>query len=104
MLHMTFIVIARNILDSLSRSEEHQYFIAQSGHPDTRKTRHYRNKIAFIKEQVDEGMILPTYVPTELKADRLTKPFGGAKTKRFFDAGANTFSETPCEDGGSEGV
>jgi hypothetical protein len=55
-----------------------------SEHPDTRKTRHYRNKIAFIKEQVDEGMILPTYVPTEsMKADRLTKLFGGAKTKTF---------------------
>jgi hypothetical protein len=33
-----------------------------SGDPDTRKTRHYRNKIAFIKEQVEEGVIVPTYM------------------------------------------
>jgi hypothetical protein len=76
-----------------------------SGHPDSRKTRHYRNKIAFIKEQVEEGLIIPTYVPTEsMKADRLTKPFGGAKMRRFFDDRIETFPETPCSDRGSEGV
>jgi hypothetical protein len=36
-----------------------------SGQPDTRKTRHYKNKIAFVKELVEEGVILPEYVPTE---------------------------------------
>ena len=53
--------------------------------PDTRKTRHYRNKIAFVKELVDDGVILPHYVPTEnVSADKLTKPFGGAKIAEFF--------------------
>jgi hypothetical protein len=56
-----------------------------TGQPDTRKTRHYRNKIAFVKELVDDGVILPHYVPTEnVSADKLTKPFGGAKISEFF--------------------
>jgi hypothetical protein len=34
---------------------------------------------------VEEGVIVPTYVPTEImRADKLTKPFGGAMTKKLF--------------------
>jgi hypothetical protein len=59
-----------------------------SGQADTRKTRHYQNKIAFIKEQVAGGVLQLQYVPTEeMLADRLTKPFGGAKMTEFFGVG-----------------
>jgi hypothetical protein len=59
-----------------------------SGQADTRKTRHYQNKIAFIKDQVAGGILRLQYVPTEeMLADRLTKPFGGAKMTEFFGVG-----------------
>jgi hypothetical protein len=57
-----------------------------TGHPDTRKTRHYKNKIAYVKELTDDGVILDQYVPTEnVLADKLTKPFCGAKMAEFLD-------------------
>jgi hypothetical protein len=44
---------------------------------------------------VEEGLILPVYVPTDsMKADKLTKPFGGAKTRRFFGRNVDTIPET----------
>jgi hypothetical protein len=59
-----------------------------SGQADSRKTRHYQNKIAFIREQIQEKVIQPVYVPTgEMLADRLTKPFGGAKMTELFGVG-----------------
>jgi hypothetical protein len=58
------------------------------GQADSRKTRHYQNKIAFRREQIQEKVIQPVYVPTgEMLADRLTKPFGGAKMTELFGVG-----------------
>jgi hypothetical protein len=38
-----------------------------------------------VKELTDDGVILPEYVPTEnVLADKLTKPFSGAKMAEFF--------------------
>jgi hypothetical protein len=81
-----------------------------SGQANSRKTRHYGNKIAFIKEQVQEGVIKPVYVPTgEMIADRLTKPFGGARMTELFGVGELSgvepavATEGPCS-GASEGV
>jgi hypothetical protein len=66
-----------------------------SGHPDTRKTRHYRNKIAFIKEQVEEGLILPTYVPTDSECRQTDETIRRAKTRQLFDSSLDTIPEAP---------
>jgi hypothetical protein len=81
-----------------------------SGQANSRKTRHYGNKIAFIKEQVQEGIIKPVYVPTgEMLADHLTKQFGGARMTELFGVGELSgvepavATEGPCS-GAFEGV
>jgi hypothetical protein len=69
-----------------------------SGQPNARKSRHYLNKIAFIKELVDDGVILPEYIPTDqVLADKITKPFGGSKMSQFFGVEVSTRDQTSIE-------
>jgi hypothetical protein len=69
-----------------------------SGQPNARKSRHYLNKIAFIKELVDDGVILPEYIPTDqVLADMITNPFGGSKMSQFFGVKVSTRDQTSIE-------
>jgi hypothetical protein len=63
----------------------------QTGNPDTRKTRHFKNKFEFVKELIADGIIHPEYVATDdMVADRMTKPFGAAKMKELWGGADKT--------------
>jgi hypothetical protein len=60
--------------------------VYEQGWSKSNKTRHISVKYAYITEQIDDGVIKPTYVPTgQMKADILTKPITGSRFKEYYN-------------------